>query len=111
MVLSQLAKNGVVTIAEGYFLGEDITAQISSAKATVPESTKADMLLDMKYGQKYNHLKDDLRKEFSNLLDKYPLTVERAIHLFNTYKIKFDYTKKGVNLNSNEEEVAFKECR
>ena len=42
--------------------------------------------------------------------DNYPPTVERAVHLLNTYKIKFDYTKKGVNIMSDEEEVTFIEC-
>ena len=41
--------------------------------------------------------------DFSRGTDNYPPTVERAVYLLNTYKIKFEYTKKGVNLMSDEE--------
>ena len=32
--------------------------------------------------------------------------MESAVQLLNTYKIKFEYTNKGVNLMSDEEYVA-----
>ena len=48
-------------------------------------------------------MENDLSKGTGN----YPTTVECAVNLLNTYKIKFDYTKKGVNIMSDEEEVAF----
>ena len=33
--------------------------------------------------------------------------MEHVINLLNTHKINFEYTKKGVNLMSNDEEWAF----
>ena len=48
-----------------------------------------------------------MEKEFSKGTDNYPPTVERSIHLLNAHKINFEYTKKGVNLMSDEEEVEF----
>ena len=67
---------------------------------------KADILLYGANGQKYKKLRYDLGNDFSKGKENYPPTVERAIHLLNTYKIKFEYTKKGVNTVSDDEEVA-----
>ena len=48
-----------------------------------------------------------MKKDFSKGTYNYPPTVERAVHLLKKYKIKFEYSKKGANLISDEEEVAF----
>ena len=102
-----VGKKKVLAVADGDIIMTDNPAQIASSKATVEESTKADIFLDMDNDQKYMQLKDDFENEFSNDIYTYPLTVERDPHLLNAYKIKFDYTKKGVNLISDENEVAF----
>ena len=93
----------------GDVLGAANPAHIESSKAAVAESKKAAIFLDRVKGHKYKQLKDDLENKFSKDIDNYPptVTVERTIHLLNTYKIKFDYIKKGVYIMSNEEEVAF----
>ena len=106
LVLRQLATNGVVTGADGDVLGAANTAHIAAYKITVIEITKVAIFLDRSNGQKYKNIKDDLEKDLSKGRDNYPLTVEHAVHLLNTYKIKFDI-KNGVNLMSNEDEVAF----
>ena len=76
--------------ANGDVLWADNPAQISLAKATASESMKADILLDGDNGHKYKHNKDDTENDFSKVTYNYPPTVERAVRLLDTHKIKFE---------------------
>ena len=107
LVIRQLATNGVVLGTGEDVLRASNPAQIATDKATIADRMKAAILLDEANEQKYNHIKDDLDNDFSKGTGNYPTTMERSVNPLNTHKIKFDYTKKGVNLMSDEEEVAF----
>ena len=89
-MLCQLGTNGVVPGADGDILGAVNSALIAAAKATLIMRMKAEILMDGENGQKYKHIKDNLEKKFSKVTDNYPTTVERAVYLLNTYKIKFE---------------------
>ena len=106
-MLCQLATNGVVEGANRDFLRAYNPEHIAAAKSNVVKIMKAGIFLDSANGHKYKQLKNDLENDFYKCKDNYPPTTERAVHLLNTYKLKFEYTKKGVNLVSDEEEVAF----
>ena len=102
LVLCQLMTNGVVVGADGDVLGAANPAQIAVAKATIVDSTKVAIFLYGANGHKYKQLKNDLENELSKGKVNYPPIVEPFVHFLNTYKIKFECTKKGVNLMSDD---------
>ena len=102
LVLHQLARNGVVSGADGDVLGAANPAQIAVAKATIVDSMKVAIFLYGANGHKYKQLKNDLENELSKGKVNYPPIVETFVHFLNTYKIKFECTKKGVNLMSDD---------
>ena len=84
-----LVTNGVVAGAYKDVLGVASPAHVAVAKTTVVDILKAAIFLDGENGYNYNQLKDYLGKDLSNGTDNYPTTVEHAVSLLNTYKIKF----------------------
>ena len=102
-MLYQLATNGVVAVSGGDVIGVDDPAQIAAAKATAEEITKASIFLDGANGKKYNYINNDMENDLYKGTDNYPTIAERTVHLLNTSKIKFEYTKKGVNIMYDEE--------
>ena len=89
LVILQLATNVVVLGADGDVLGAGNPAQIVASKSTVSDIMKVSIFLYRVNGQKYKQIRDGLENEFSKETDNYPTTVEHAVHLLNTYKIKF----------------------
>ena len=95
LVFLQLVTNGVVAGANGDVLGATNPAKIVSSKTTVSESMKVAILLDGVNGQKYKNLKDYSEKNLYKVIYNYGTTVERAIHLLNTYKSSLSTPRRG----------------
>ena len=69
LVLHQLVTNRVMVGTNGDVLGEANPAHIVAAKKNLEESIKTDILLDGLNVQKYNHRKDGLENNFSEVTD------------------------------------------